>query len=49
MFNQIVSSLFRAEAKNKQMLIAVITPIFINLLLDYVFMGPVKMGIEGGA
>ena len=49
MFNQIIASLFRAEAKNRQALIAIVLPIGVNLLLDWVFMGPGGMGIEGGA
>lgn len=49
MFNQIVSSLLRAEAKNKQVLISQLFPILINLLMDWILMGPCGMGIEGGA
>lgn len=48
-FNQLVSSLLRTEARNKQMLIAMVAPIFINLFFDWVFMDPCGMGIEGGA
>ena len=49
MFNQVSTSVMRAEAKNKQALIAGVLPIFVNLLMDWVFMGPAGMGIEGGA
>ena len=49
MFNQIATSVFRAEARNKEMLIAVFIPILINLLFDWVFMGPAGLGVEGGA
>lgn len=49
MFNQITSSIFRAEAKNKQMLVATFFPIAINLLFDWILMGPCGMGISGGA
>lgn len=48
-FNQIISSLLRVEARNKQMLIALVTPIFFNLFGDWLFMGPIGMGVEGGA
>lgn len=49
MFNQIIPSLFRVEARNKEMLIATLSPLIVNLLLDWVFMGPLGMGVEGGA
>ena len=48
-FNQMISSLLRTEARNKQLMIALITPVFLNLTLDYLFMGVANMGIEGGA
>lgn len=48
-FNQILFALMRSEGRNKHVLIAMILPIFINLLLDWVFMEPVNLGIEGGA
>ena len=49
MFNQIISSLLRVEARNRQMLIALVCPIFINLFGDWLFMGPIGMGVAGGA
>lgn len=49
MFNQQLTSILRAEARNKEVMVALILPIMINLLLDWVFMGPMGMGIEGGA
>lgn len=49
MFNNIISSLFRTEARNKEMMVAMIAPIFINLFMDWVLMGPAGMGVEGGA
>ncbi len=48
-FNQIISGIFRTEGRNKDMLLPIIASIVINLVLDWVFMGPGKMGIEGGA
>ncbi|MCK5867149.1 MAG: hypothetical protein KAG14_01995 [Mycoplasmataceae bacterium] len=49
MFNQTISSLLRAEARNKQVMFAMIMPVFLNILMDYLFMGPLGLGIEGGA
>jgi len=49
MFNQMISSLLRTEARNKQLMIALILPVFLNLTLDYLFMGIAHMGIEGSA
>ena len=49
MFNQVMTSLFRSEARNKEAMLAAILPIAFNLLFDWVFMGPAKMGIDGGA
>ena len=48
-FNQIIVGVFRSEGKNKQLLIAQIFPIMINLLFDWIFMSPCHMGIAGGA
>lgn len=49
MFNQMCSSVFRSEGKNRIVLIANIFPIFLNILFDWILMGPCGMGIEGGA
>lgn len=49
MFTQILSTLFRTEARNKEALIATFIPLLLNLLFDWIFMGPLGMGIEGGA
>ena len=49
MFNQVMTSLFRSEARNKEAMLAAVLPIAFNLLFDWVFMGPAKMGIDGGA
>ena len=49
MFNQVIVSLLRSEARNKESVLAMLIPLVINLLLDYLFMGPLGMGIEGGA
>ena len=49
MFNQIVSSTLRTEGRNKHIMIPYVISIFMNLFLDWIFMGPIKMGIEGGA
>lgn len=49
MFNQMCSSVFRSEGKNRIVLLANIVPIFLNILFDWVLMGPGGMGIEGGA
>ncbi len=48
-FNQLASALLRTEARNRQTLIAAIPPVLLNLLLDWVLMGPGHMGIEGAA
>ena len=48
MFNQIASALLRVEGRNRQMLISNLTPVFFNLFLDWLFMGPIGMGVEGG-
>ena len=47
--SNILSFLFVVESRLKEMLVAMIVPMFLNLFLDWVFMGPAKMGIEGGA
>ena len=49
MFNQIIPALFRTEGRNKETMIAMMLPIGINLLMDWVMMGPASMGVEGGA
>lgn len=49
MFGNMSSSLFRVEARNKEMLTVMIVPIFLNLFLDWVMMGPANLGVEGGA
>lgn len=49
MFNQMISALFRAEGKNKIVMIALIGPVFLNILLDWLFMGPGGMNIAGSA
>ena len=49
MFNQIISSTLRVEGRNRELMIPYIISIGINLFLDWVFMGPLGMGIEGGA
>ncbi|NQZ65986.1 MAG: hypothetical protein HRT99_02060 [Mycoplasmatales bacterium] len=48
-FTQIMSSLYRTEARNKIVLLATVAPLSLNLLFDYIFMGPLGMGINGGA
>ena len=47
MFNQLMSSLYRAEGKIKIMMISLITPVVLNILLDWVFLDPLGMGVEG--
>ena len=49
MFNQISTSLLRTEARNKEAILATVLPLFVNLLLDWLFMGPLGMGVEGSA
>ncbi len=48
-FGQTVSGLFRIEGRNKEMLVVSLVPTAVNLILDYVFMGPAGLGIEGAA
>lgn len=45
----LLAASFRAESKNLPSLIAMTLPMFLNLFLDWLFMGPVGMGVEGGA
>ncbi|MCP4336663.1 MAG: hypothetical protein GY679_02300 [Mycoplasma sp.] len=48
-FSNLVSSLFRVEGRMKEAGIAMLLPVFFNLFMDWLFMGPLKMGIEGAA
>ncbi|WKX02646.1 MATE family efflux transporter [Candidatus Mycoplasma mahonii] len=47
-FNQIIVGLFRAKTRNKEILLAMPIPIFINLGLDILLMGSVGMDIQRG-
>lgn len=49
MFNQYMSSIFRALKYNKLALLIMGLPLFLNLFLDYIFMDKINLGIEGGA
>ena len=49
MFNQISTSLLRTEARNKEAILATVLPLFVNLFCDWLFMGPLGMGVEGSA
>ena len=49
MFNQILSSMFRTEGRNKAIMTPYVMSIALNLFFDWIFMGPAKMGIIGGA
>ncbi len=48
-FTNLVSSLFRVEGRMKEAGIAMLLPVFFNLFMDWLFMGPFQMGIEGAA
>ena len=49
MFNQVATSLLRTEARNKEAVLAMLIPLLVNLFFDWLFMGPLGMGVNGGA
>ena len=50
LFAQQMTALFRNEGRNKEMMLAMIVPIFLNISdLTFILMGPAGMNIMGGA
>ncbi len=48
-FANLVSSLFRVEGRMREAGISMLLPVIFNLFMDWLFMGPLGMGIEGAA
>ncbi len=48
-FCNLVSSLFRVEGRMREAGISMLIPVMLNLFMDWLFMGPCKMGVEGAA
>lgn len=48
-FAQYVAAILRAEQKNIIALIIIGAPLLLNLLFDYIFMGLLDFGVQGGA